>query len=65
MARINFGNRFGQLKSRDRAMAGFLALGNGTNETAKAFRVSKGRIAQKRREFLDGWRRFQGKRESG
>ena len=59
IAKIDIGNWFGQLKPRDRAIASYLALGNGTSEAAKAFRVSKGRIAQKRREFLERWRRFQ------
>jgi hypothetical protein len=60
IAKIDVGNWFEQLKPRDRAIASYLAMGNGTNDTAKEFRVSKGRIAQKRREFLERWRCFQG-----
>ena len=59
IARIDINHWFEQLKPRDRAIASFLALGNGTKDTAKEFRVSPGRIAQKRREFLERWRRFQ------
>jgi hypothetical protein len=59
IARIDINHWFEQLKPRDRAIASFLALGNGTKDTAKKFRVSPGRIAQKRREFLERWRSFQ------
>lgn len=59
IARIDISHWFEQLKPRDRAIASFLALGNGTKDTAKEFRVSPGRIAQKRREFLERWGHFQ------
>ena len=60
IAKIDVGTWFGQLKPRDRAIAKYLAMGNGTSDAAEAFRVTKGRISQKRREFLEGWRVFQG-----
>ena len=63
-ARIDVQDWFEQLKPRDRAVASFLAVGNGTKETARKFCVSPGRISQKRREFHEAWRRFQGEAEA-
>jgi hypothetical protein len=60
IAKIDVGNWFAQLKPRDRAIAKYLAMGNGTSDAAEAFHVTKGRISQKRREFLEGWSVFQG-----
>jgi hypothetical protein len=50
--------RFG--KSRKRKIAVALSLGNSTQEVARRFNVSQGRISQMRREFMLDWNKFQG-----
>ena len=42
-----------------------LAVGNTTTEVAKLAGVTPGRISQKRREYLDSYRTFQGERPAG
>lgn len=48
-----------KLDARKRRLATLLALGNTTQEMAKEFNVSQGRISQMRREFEDSWKAFQ------
>jgi hypothetical protein len=59
-ARIDFGEWFHSLTSRDRKIASFLAAGNTTTEASRRFALSAGRISQKRREFMLSWQAFQG-----
>jgi hypothetical protein len=59
-ARIDVGNWFATMRPRDRKIAGALAVGERTMDVARRFRLSEGRISQKRDEFRAGWRRFQG-----
>lgn len=56
--RCDFADWLDDLPGRDRRIAEFLAIGNGTSEAAQAFQVSPGRISQLRREFVDSWRDF-------
>jgi hypothetical protein len=59
-AKIDIGDWFSRMTSRDQEIANFLAVGNTTGETARQFEVSPGRISQKRREYQRDWREFQG-----
>ena len=59
-ARIDVGEWFGTLSSRNREIAESLAVGERTGDVARRFRVSQGRISQKRREYLESWQEFQG-----
>ena len=63
-ARIDVNDWFHSLRPRDRRIAEALAVGHTTGEVARRFRVSPGRISQKRREFFDSWRTFQGEEPS-
>lgn len=58
--RIDFAEWLASLTRRDRQMAESLSEGSTTNDVAKQFRVSSGRVSQKRREFLESWQGFQG-----
>lgn len=59
-ARIDIGEWFGTLSSRDQQIASQLALGCRTGEVAKQFGLSPGRISQKRTAYRESWRTFQG-----
>ena len=59
-ARIDVGDWMGTLPSRDRQIAESLAVGERTKDVARQFRLSQGRISQKRREYLESWQTFQG-----
>jgi hypothetical protein len=43
---------------RDRRLIDALMLGERTKDVSEMFGLSQGRISQKRREFLEDWRRF-------
>ena len=58
-ARIDVGDWFASLSDRDRTIAKALSDGSTTQDVAKRFRLSPGRISQKRREFLESWQTFQ------
>ena len=58
--RCDFSDWLKSLSRRDRRLAEFLALGNRTNDTARKFNVSAGRVSQLRRDFEASWRCFQG-----
>jgi hypothetical protein len=58
--RIDFPRWLGLLSRRDRQIAEALAAGHGTSEVAARFRLSPGRISQKRREYLESWQDFHG-----
>jgi hypothetical protein len=45
---------------RDRRLIDTLMLGERTKEVSRLFGLSQGRISQKRRQFLEDWRRFCG-----
>jgi hypothetical protein len=59
-ARIDVGDWFSSLPSRDRKIAGALAVGNTTGEVAKMAGVTDSRISSKRREYRDSYHKFQG-----
>ena len=59
-ARIDLSDWLRLLPSRDRKIAGALAVGGTTGEVAKRFRLSPARISQKRREYRESWNTFQG-----
>ncbi len=59
-ARIDIGDWFRALSSRDQQIAGRLALGCRTGEVAQQFGLSAGRISQKRSEYCESWGAFQG-----
>lgn len=61
--RVDFAAWLALQTGRDRKIAGALAEGSTTQEVAKRFRVTPGRISQKRRELLNSWRKFQGEYE--
>ncbi len=58
--RIDFADWLAGLSSRQRRIATVLASGESTAQTAKRFRVSRGRISQLRKEFHVSWCEFQG-----
>jgi hypothetical protein len=58
--RMDFSAWLGRLPGRDRRLAERLALGHRTSDVAAEFRLSPGRISQKRREFHWSWQDFQG-----
>ena len=58
--RVDFKDWLRQLPRRDRRVAEFLSLGHRTQDAARKFRVSQGRISQLRRELADNWKRFVG-----
>jgi hypothetical protein len=58
--RCDFADWLALLPRRDRRIAEHLALGNRTDDTARKFKVSAGRVSQLRRELADSWRGFVG-----
>ncbi len=58
--RIDFPAWLKTLKPRDRKVARFLSLGNRTQDAARKFDVSQGRVSQLRRELAESWRVFTG-----
>jgi DNA-binding NarL/FixJ family response regulator len=61
--RIDFPDWMATLSQRTRQIAQTLAAGNSTNEVARRFSISAGRVSQMRRELCDSWRRFHGECE--
>ena len=59
-ARIDFGHWMKTLSKRNRRLAETLALGEPTQDVARRFRLSPGRISQLRRTLKESWERFQG-----
>jgi hypothetical protein len=59
-ARIDVGDWFAQLPSRQRRIATTLASGESATNTARKYSVSGARISQLRREFERSWAEFQG-----
>jgi hypothetical protein len=59
-SRIDLADWFDSLPRHKRRVAQTLATGETTNQAARKFRVSAGRISQLRREFQDSWEEFQG-----
>ncbi|MEI8373281.1 MAG: hypothetical protein WCJ35_10670 [Planctomycetota bacterium] len=64
-SRIDFGDWLGQLPRRNRRIAEFLSLGHRTDDTARKFKVSSGRISQLRKELAESWKKFVGDDEPG
>ena len=62
-ARIDFVDWLASLTPRNRRIAEALSGGGTTKGVAKLFRVSPGRISQKRKEFLTSWQQFQGEHQ--
>ena len=62
--RCDFGDWLKSLRCRDRRIAEHLALGNRTQDVAKRFKVSAGRVSQLRRELAESWRQFTGGAET-
>ena len=63
-ARIDVAEWLESMTERDRQIAAALSQGTSTKDVARQFGVSPGRISQKRREFLESWRAFQGEQEA-
>jgi hypothetical protein len=63
-SRIDFADWLSSLPSRNRRIATTLATGETTQETAKLFDVSPGRVSQVRRELKESWDTFQGEAEA-
>lgn len=60
VARIDFDAWLTSLPARKRQVAELLATGESTQDAAKHFQVSQGRISQLRRELYASWHQFQG-----
>ena len=58
--RCDFPAWLGTLRRRDRRIAETLALGHRTQDVARKFKVSEGRVSQLRRELNTSWREFVG-----
>ena len=58
--RCDFPAWLGTLSPRNRRIAQFLALGNRTQDVARKFKVSEGRVSQLRREMAESWKAFVG-----
>ncbi len=58
--RIDFPAWLKALTKRNRRIAEALALGHGTDEVARRFKVSASRISQLRSQFCESWREFHG-----
>ena len=58
-ARIDVHEWFQRMRPRDRRIAQALAVGERTQDVAKRFRLSQGRVSQKRLEFRHNWEEFQ------
>ncbi|HUY91165.1 MAG TPA: hypothetical protein VMV10_20670 [Pirellulales bacterium] len=59
-SRLDFEAWWRRLPRRKRRIAAALAAGATTSETARAFKLSAGRISQLRRELEASWQTFQG-----
>ena len=58
--RCDFPRWLGMQPRRERRIAELLAVGYGTSELAKRFRLSPGRISQLRRKLHGSWQQFHG-----
>jgi DNA-directed RNA polymerase specialized sigma subunit len=58
--RCDFPAWLNTLRRRDRRIAETLALGQRTQDVARRFQVSEGRVSQLRRELAESWREFVG-----
>jgi DNA-binding NarL/FixJ family response regulator len=58
--RVDFRNWLRSLSPRDRRIAKYLSLGNRTQDVARKFSVSAGRVSQLRRELAKSWGAFVG-----
>jgi hypothetical protein len=58
--RADYPTWLAQLSTRHRAIIEDMALDVGTQELARLFKLTPGRISQMRREFHLNWRRFHG-----
>jgi hypothetical protein len=60
--RVDFPQWRSSWSERDRRLIDLLMLDTSTQDAARLFGVSPGRVSQKRREFHDDWTQFQGER---
>ena len=58
--RIDFADWLASLPRRNRRITETLALGHRTQDVARKFKVSEGRISQLRRELSTSWKQFVG-----
>jgi hypothetical protein len=58
--RLDFPAWLNTLRRRDRRIAETLALGHRTQDVARRFQVSEGRVSQLRREMASSWKNFTG-----
>jgi hypothetical protein len=58
-SRVDFPRWRASLRTRDRAVLDALASGGGTEEAARRFGISPGRVSQLRGEFREGWTAFE------
>jgi hypothetical protein len=63
-ARIDWADWLRSMSRRQRAIAGFLAIGETTGAAAKQFQLSPARISQLRLWFQDNWLQFQDEERS-
>jgi len=61
--RCDFPAWLNTLRRRDRRIAETLALGHRTQDVARKFKVSEGRVSQLRRELAASWKDFTGEAE--
>jgi hypothetical protein len=61
--RLDFPAWRGRQADRDRRLIDLLMVGERGKDVSAAFGLSEGRISQKRRWFLEDWRRFHGEAE--
>jgi len=58
--RIDFPEWLARQSGRDRRMIEAMAFGEKTTKLAQRYRVSEGRVSQKRKQFREDWERFCG-----
>lgn len=58
--RVDFADWLKSLKRRDRRIAEYLSVGNRTQDAAKKFKLSDGRVSQLRKELAESWKKFTG-----
>jgi hypothetical protein len=63
--RIDFPEWLASQSERDRRLIEEMAVGERGTRLARKYGVSEGRIAQKRREYRQGWERFCGEPVAG
>ena len=62
--RIDFPRWHGAYDERDRQIIDDLMVGERVKDVSKKYRISQGRVSQKRRNFYEDWLRFHGESET-